>query len=51
MHSCIHAFLMHPRSPGSDTFPENRCWQMADHKNSQCSSPFKGQSSQNFPHL
>ena len=36
MHSRVHAFLTHPRSPGSDTVPENRCWQTADSKNSQC---------------
>jgi len=36
MHSLVHAFLTHPRSPGGDTVPENRCWQTADRKNSQC---------------
>jgi len=56
MHSRVHAFLTHPRSPGGDTVPENRCWQTADGKNkfpmfqSYRSSAFMGQSSQNFPH-
>jgi len=36
MHSRIHAFLTHPRSPGGYTVPDNCCWQTADGKNSQC---------------
>jgi len=36
MHSRAHVFLTHPRSPGGDTVPDNRCWQTADRRNSQC---------------
>jgi len=36
MHSRVPAFLTHPCSPGGDTVPENRCWQMADRLISQC---------------
>jgi len=36
MHSLVHAFLTHPRSPGGDTVSENCCLQTADGKNSQC---------------
>jgi len=35
MHSRVHAFLTHPRSPGGDTVPENCCSQTADRRNSQ----------------